>query len=371
MKLIKTCFLVTLFFLYLAGCANLDSVYRKFNINEGTGALVDIKQRAIIVSQRTSGKSDSTVTRTIVCAEPSPDVLSAYAAEIAAEADLPEQVTAKLVAAFQESSSFVGLRSQSIQLLRDSLYRLCEGYMNGALDKAQYDILMRRYQKYMVALLAIEQLTGTVHSPAVTISTQGSAEAARSISQMRSEIKAIVADIVALEVKKKAKGVTDEQKSDLDKQIALLNKDKEAITKGIENAQGLAATGSATAIVNTSGQLTQRSDQHIQAISKVVEKIVVDIVNMDDTGQLCWAYMSENIKTNSTLNKMCENYLTNLNNQHAIMLDAEKTLLQKIKASNSEKEDIKALEKMVKRLDDNLGGLEIKSLNPTIKLMPE
>src|SRR5919108_6239520 len=103
------------------GCANFNSVHRDFKVSEGTGALIDIKQRAILVSKDTNNPS-----QIIVCAEPSPDSLSAYAAEIAAKAQLPNGVAAQLSSAFQESSSFTGLRTQSIQLLRDSLYRICE-----------------------------------------------------------------------------------------------------------------------------------------------------------------------------------------------------------------------------------------------------
>ncbi|HET7730610.1 MAG TPA: hypothetical protein VFK48_11315, partial [Usitatibacter sp.] len=157
--------LVLLTSLLSGGCANLNSVYRPLDTGEGRGALIDIKQRAIIAAKPATpgGKN-------VVCAEPSPDALSAYAAQIAAEASVPDKAAAQLAASFQEGSSFVGLRTQSIQLLRDALYRLCEGYANGALNELQYDILMRRYQKYMVALLGIEQLAGVVRSPAVTIS---------------------------------------------------------------------------------------------------------------------------------------------------------------------------------------------------------
>lgn len=355
--------LVILFLLYLAGCANWGSIHRDLEVDKGKGALIDIKQRAILVSKNTSTTGNKTIEKTIVCSEPSPDAVSAYAAQFAAEADLPEVVTARLVAAFQESASFTGLRTQSIQLLRDSMYRLCEAYMSGALDEAEYDILMRRYQKYMVALLAIEQLTGTVRVPPVTINTQGSAEAARSLSQMRAEIKEIDTAIAALEEKKKADGVTDEQKRDFDKQIADLNKDKEAITKGIDKAQGLAATGSATATVITSGLPSQRSEQHIQAVSDVVEKIVTNIINTDDTGQLCWAYLSKSDVTQTALTRACERYIDNLNEGTELRNDALKEKLKNIKESEL---DAGAKAKKLEEILDELPtpGFELYGLKP-------
>lgn len=325
---ISSCFL-------LASCAN-SSVYRKLNVDSGDGALIDIKQRAIFASKHKASKTinNKTITleKTIICAEPSPDSLSAYAAELAAEANVPEKASAQLTAAFQESASFVGLRTQSIQLLRDSLYRLCEGYMSGALDKSEYDILMRRYQKYMVALLAIEQLTGTVRAPSVTINTKGSASAARSLTALRDQIKAIDSDIETLQNKQKEKeaeksadGITDEKKKEIDQQISKykteigeLQADKSSVTKAIENARGLAVSGEATSTVSTVGVPTNRSEQHIQSVSKSVEKIVLNIINTDDTGQLCWSYMRDVGDPNTELGKSCRGYIDNINKRNKL-----------------------------------------------------
>lgn len=318
MKL-NTIQIAPLLVIFVINCGNFNSIHRDLKVDDGKGALVDIKQRAIIVSEKTVGFGTSAVRQTVVCTEPSPDALSAYAAELAAEADVPEVVTARLVSAFQESTSFTGLRTQSIQLLRDSLYRICEGYMNGALDELQYDILMRRYQKYMVALLAIEQLTGTVRSPAVTISTEGTAQAAKSISEMRSEIESIDAQIAELEDQKKA--AAPEDKAEFDEKINEKLADKAAITKGIENAQGLLAEGSATANVDMTGIQIDRSDEHLQAISSVVNEIVMEIINTEDTGQLCFAYLRDDNSNSPALTKACQGYIAviiekgNLRNQ--------------------------------------------------------
>lgn len=271
------------------GCANLNSVHRELKVSEGTGALIDIKQRAIVVSKRTTPSGEVVV----VCAEPSPDSLSAYAAELAAKAELPSGVAAQLSGAFQEGASFTGLRTQSIQLLRDSQFRICEAYMNGAISQSLYELLARRYQKHTVALLAIEQLTGTVRAPSVTINTSGSAEAARSVSEMRKEIASIDRSIAELEKKKSDATTSDGDKRTIGDKIKALQADKDAISKGIEGARGLLASGTATATISSVGQPTQRSDQHIQAVTQTVEKIVTLILETDDFGQLCFFYMQQ------------------------------------------------------------------------------
>lgn len=114
--------LLALSLISLAACsANHNSIYRDLKTSSGTGALVDIKQRAIVAGERKGNKPEDKIN--VVCAEPSPDSLSAYAAEIAAKADTGKGVSAEVAAAFQESAAFVGLRTQSIQLLRDAMYR--------------------------------------------------------------------------------------------------------------------------------------------------------------------------------------------------------------------------------------------------------
>ena len=276
---------VMVFVLILTGCASFNSVYREFDIKDGTGALIDIKQRAIIASEI---ETDLGEQRVVVCAEPSPDALSAYAAEFAAEGG-NGQVGAAIAAAAQETSAFVGLRTQSIQLLRDAFYRACEGYMAGALSEAQFDILSRRYQRYMVALLGIEQLTGAVRAPSVTLTTEGQANAARSLSSLRAELSAVEAQITAKEEAKKKEGADTAK---LDMEIAELNKDKSAIQNGINNARGVTAGGSTSATVSNIGVPNTRSDQTIEKISETVGEIVQEVLNTDDLNAVCLAILS-------------------------------------------------------------------------------
>lgn len=317
--------LFSLLFFAVAGCANFNSVYRP--LESGSGALIDIKQRAIIAAKPAeSGKPP------IVCAEPSPDALSAYAAQLAADAKISEKAAAQLAASFQESGAFVGLRTQSIQLLRDALYRLCEGYMSGALSAPQYDILMRRYQKYMVALLGIEQLTGVVRVPPVTINTSGSAEVARSVSSLRAESEAIDVQIRKLEEQKTAQGVTDARKAEIDKEIAERKADKEAINQAIQNGRGLLTKGSGVStVVQLSGDVN-RSDDHVQKISSTVEKIVLEIINTDDTGQLCFSYLtSANANINHPIFKICSDFLENMNKEKEVVNKAGEQALEQLK----------------------------------------
>lgn len=183
--------------LFTAGC-------NSFKVSDGSSQLVDIQKRAILVGGNETtvtakGTGTETVTNYRVCAEPSPDAMSAMAMEAAAKGGVPSKVSVELSAALQQSAAFVGLRTTSIQLLRDFGYRLCEAHLSGAINNGQYDLLMRRFQKNVVALLAIEQLTGAVKAPPVVLTSRGHAETSQSLSDQRDVREKVSEKIATLE----------------------------------------------------------------------------------------------------------------------------------------------------------------------------
>ncbi|MEO1553637.1 MAG: hypothetical protein AAFR82_06840 [Pseudomonadota bacterium] len=149
----------------LTACAsvgNLAAVNKKETLGAGfngngsapAGVFIDAEQRAVLSNKR----SDSDLR--VVCAEPAPDALSAIAAQAGVSvSDISNAVSAE--GGVSEAAANIGLRTQTIQTLRDGFYRVCEAYMNG-LSEEQYSIMLRRFQTNMIALLAIEQLTGSV-----------------------------------------------------------------------------------------------------------------------------------------------------------------------------------------------------------------
>ncbi|SCX62755.1 hypothetical protein [Nitrosospira sp. Nsp1] len=302
MKTIQRCALLALTPLLLIGCGNFNSIHRGLEVSNGKGALIDIKQRAIISSViTTKDEEGNLISQTRVCAEPSPDALSAYAAELIAKAD-SGKLGGELAAAFQEGSSFVGLRTQSIQLMRDAYYRLCESYVSGAVNSDEYGWLLRRFQRSMVVLLAIEQLTGTVRPPTISITTQGQAEAAKSLSEIRNEKQKIDAQIKVIEGSEQTEATIDE--------LNTLKKDSKLMEKAISNARNLLASGS-TAISNTTDQPNPPNETQVSAVAAIVKDMVASITSeADDRGALCFFYLRSQSKKegNPELNKICEAY---------------------------------------------------------------
>ncbi len=290
----KTIALIALLLLITGCVGNLSSVHRSLEVSKGEGALIDIKQRAImtaVVPIYNDGKLIRTETR--VCAEPSPDALSAYAAELVAKAD-SGKVGGEIASAFQEGSSFVGLRTQSIQLLRDASYRLCESYLSGAIDGGEYGWLLRRFQRNMVVLLAVEQVTGAMRAPPITIKMQGKAEAAKSLTEITDAKEKLDSKIAKLE-----SGTTEEKEANKDK-VAELKKDSQNLSEALEKARGVMAGGSAESSIESLTRTDNTTNaQYISSIVGDIKDMVNVIIEQDDKVELCFLYL-RSLKNNPT-----------------------------------------------------------------------
>jgi len=165
-----------------AGCASVTHLTKEKALPPGATTakviVVDAKQRAIV---------GAVVDKNLrVCAEPSPDALSALAASAGLSLSKADVVQLASNLSVAEGAASIGLRTQSIQLMRDAMFRLCEAYVSNAIDDLAFQTLQRRFQSSMVAILAIEQLTGATRAPAVVLSgaaSEGSAEKAAELTE--------------------------------------------------------------------------------------------------------------------------------------------------------------------------------------------
>lgn len=178
--MIRTVTLLTLSAVLVTGCANLTSIGRRTYLPgrdddaKGVAIHLDAKQR--LAFAKGFG---------VVCAEPSPDALSAFASSLGGGVALPQYGSASIAQALTESAASIGLRTQSITLMRDSLYRICEAYYNRALNKVMVMQLLGRAQDLTLGILAIEQLTQPVVAQQAVLT--GSSAAASSASVLVTE----------------------------------------------------------------------------------------------------------------------------------------------------------------------------------------
>ena len=159
-------------------CTQSGTIFKELNINDGTGVSLDARQRTILVKTDARGKGQD-----IVCSEPSPDAVAALAASVGVQASAqaaqrttgrPTGGQASFSRSFAESVASIGLRSQTIQLLRDQLFRACEAYMNGAIGKSQYNQIVTNMDRVIISTLAVDALGASPVAPAVAIGTTAS-----------------------------------------------------------------------------------------------------------------------------------------------------------------------------------------------------
>lgn len=149
--------------LLLVGCgANFNSIYRADSMDYIQVRSVDAKQRLIFSTQRNDV--------VIVCPEPSPDALSAGGSggDLSAS-QLGKIAGLSLGGASSESAGSLGLRTQTISLLRDQMTHLCLLRMSGNVTDKEYADTLRRVQVSALGMLAIEQLTGATKAPPIVV----------------------------------------------------------------------------------------------------------------------------------------------------------------------------------------------------------
>lgn len=184
MKLLSLFCLATVA-LALGGCANLNTQSREFVGHQAVAKTVDASQRAVFSVNKTYWTKEGNPGKswTAFCAEPSPDALVAYASSVGVSASVAGKAL-DVAASQAQAAASIGLRTQTIQLLRDGMYRLCESYASGAIDDDDMAMLQRRYQNMMIGLLAIEQITGPVIARQASLSTSSAAAIGKSIAEI-------------------------------------------------------------------------------------------------------------------------------------------------------------------------------------------
>jgi len=212
----------------LHGCANIMTIERSSMLpNGGRAVHLDAPQRLAYASKLG-----------VLCAEPSPDALQAYAASLGTAVSSPTKESASIAIALSGSATSFGLRTQSITLMRDHLYRICEAYYNGKINEGDVISLMQRSQDLTLGILAIEQLTGAVvaRQGTLTPGSDGGASAG-----LRSAADALAA----------AKKDEDEKKEALAAATSARDKQKEAVSAATaELAAKKAAAAPAQATVD-------------------------------------------------------------------------------------------------------------------------
>jgi hypothetical protein len=160
------------------GCARFSSIYRSETLPKDKAQIVsiDAKQRVILSSpagQTAANGKDTAILR--FCMEPPPDVFTAISSSFGLRAALGtekarQDVGAELQQAMSENAATIA-RTQTVNVLREMMFRNCERYLSGAIDAQEFIVQAARDQRAIVHVLAIEQLTGAARTQAVALAT--------------------------------------------------------------------------------------------------------------------------------------------------------------------------------------------------------
>ena len=298
----------------IAGCGS-----ETFDVSSGKSHLVEAKHRAILSVKRSVFGSEGQpvlddrgrpVASVSVCAEPSPDALQSTALALGGKASA-KALEALLGASYvrSETQAYVGLRTQTIQLLRDAYFRLCEAFMNDGIDAIAYDVLQRRFQSQIVALLAVEQLTGAVvagkrdagESPAAQLARianalEESEKTLRDLVQERDKAKNHLSELKA----KRDTENDEEKKKLLEAEVEAAGEALEAVKEQVQRRQRVVgllkdafaiaaqrtASGNAAEPAKASTGASGRSDD--TDVAHAVRAITLNAINQDYESQVCF-----------------------------------------------------------------------------------
>lgn len=154
----------------LAACNKSGTLTEVHELAAGEVLLTSADVRAVNrIPVRRDGRTGAITPDYVTCAEPSPDVAKAVSEAFSLSASLAAkglpsgvspQVAAAISRAQSESIAQLGERLATIQLLRDGLYRACEGYANGAVSETIYAVMVSRYDDTMITMLSSELAAG-------------------------------------------------------------------------------------------------------------------------------------------------------------------------------------------------------------------
>ena len=151
--------LVTLF--VLTGCATTQQT-----IKQNEALSLTATQRVVVANK------DG-----LICAEPSPDAIASLVTTLKASIKDAKGNEAGIDASAAKTMASMGIRTASVQILRDLAYRACEGHMNNVIQDDEYKVIVRNSGPVAVALMAVDGLTQMSPAPLVAVNTSVSAPA--------------------------------------------------------------------------------------------------------------------------------------------------------------------------------------------------
>lgn len=417
--------------IFLCGCsANHYSIHHAelFDSDKSAVISVDAKQRFLlsnVITKETAasgipaiqgGAAPSEKYRRF-CSEPSPDVFSVLSQAVSAGGSFgqtadPQSINIALQGAFSSSETGATIsRTQTINMLKEMMYRTCERYLNGQISDEEYPIIAARDQRIMTSILAIEQLTGTALAKPVVIAASGNASTGQTTSDaiisLDNASKKIAEKKDALETAQKAFVDIDKPKGSCetlmakdekdvaeadkpkknqckDKNANLINANKElkdaqdhyehlanlagkpGISSATTSANLLSSTSTAT---ETDFKIEKDRTKRIMAVTDAVRQIVLaSFKQEDETAFFCYRAIKNENGQNTQVKTACLDFITAKvkANTAEILRSAglQNEFMETIKSIDEEKKE--SFEKFWDKIKNGSGKLDKAKLTTII-----
>jgi hypothetical protein len=207
----------------LSACgADFNSIGRRTTLpsNKQMAIHLDAQQRVVMVGRNG-----------VYCAEPSPDAIAAYAQAAALGVSVPGQGAGSGAGASQSDVASIGLRTQSITLMRDALYRLCEAGANSQVSAISATQLLARSQDLTAVVVAVEQMTGATVAAQAALSHTANSNATATAIGGADQIDAANKNVERKEAtRQRAETDLNAKKAEVDKQEGVVKAAEQAAT---------------------------------------------------------------------------------------------------------------------------------------------
>lgn len=224
----------------LAGCAIKDDLYVRNKAEDGKHVSTKVYQ--LKADKRMAFVSSFGT----VCSEPSPDAISSFASTLGIDVKDSSGLAAALSGSAAQAAASIGLRTQSIQTLRDAMFSVCSLYQGKALKGSDIAVLHSSFQDVMVSLVAIEQLTGATVAAQAAVNANSSANTSKGVSDLESLIEKAEATLEDLSKKKtEQEGAVNLAKAglgDAESTLETVLENEESTEESMTNARETVAT---------------------------------------------------------------------------------------------------------------------------------
>jgi hypothetical protein len=239
----------------------------------------------------------------LTCSEPSPDVAKAVSTALSVSGSggvtLPNGVTPEVAAAVSrahaEALVQLGERLATIQLWRDGLHIACEAYANGAITDTTYAVMLSRFDKTMVTMLASELATGAFGRSlaAAGAGGEGNSSAAADLADKLNRSRQAEAAVQDAQQQRDAAQLAASQADDSSKSAAQNNLNRSR--KNLENVQrdlsnnlkAEAASAAKVAAITAVGGISASNNPEIAKTLAEIQRKYIENLNVDALEVAC------------------------------------------------------------------------------------